>query len=204
MAVPDPSSILSLPDSAAWESWLSANHASAAQAWLRIGKVGRAREAAIRHEGTPKKGAAVPLIGIADALDGALCWGWIDGQRRGFDDASFLQRYCPRRPRSAWSQVNVGKVDALIAAGRMRPPGLAQVEAARADGRWAAAYEPQRTAEPPPDLVAALAANPAARAAFDAMSRTDRYLIIMNLAKARTPDSRARMLATTIGRLRVD
>ena len=192
MAVPDPSSILSLPDSAAWESWLSANHASAAEAWLRIGKVGRARE------------AGLPLIGIGDALDGALCWGWIDGQRRGFDDASFLQRYCPRRPRSAWSQVNVGKVDALIAAGRMRPPGLAQVEAARADGRWAAAYEPQRTAEPPPDLVAALAANPAARAAFDAMSRTDRYLIIMNLAKARTPDSRARILATTIGRLRVD
>jgi uncharacterized protein YdeI (YjbR/CyaY-like superfamily) len=185
MAVPDPSSILTLPDGAAWESWLTTNHASAAQAWLRIGK----------------KGSGLPLIGIADALDGALCWGWIDGQRRGFDEASFLQRYCPRRPRSAWSQVNVRKVEQLIAAGRMRPPGLAQIDAARADGRWAAAYEPQRTAEPPPDLVAALAANPAAQVAFDALSRTERYLIIMNLAKARTPDSRARVLATAIGRL---
>jgi len=185
MAVPDPSSILTLPDGAAWESWLTPTHASAAQAWLRIGK----------------KGSGLPLIGIADALDGALCWGWIDGQRRGFDEASFLQRYCPRRPRSAWSQVNVRRVEQLIAAGRMRPPGLAQIDAARADGRWAAAYEPQRTAEPPPDLVAALAANPAAQVAFDALSRTERYLIIMNLAKARTPDSRARVLATAIGRL---
>jgi uncharacterized protein YdeI (YjbR/CyaY-like superfamily) len=97
--------------------------------------------------------------------------------------------------------VNVRRVEQLIAAGRMRPPGLAQIDAARADGRWAAAYEPQRTAEPPPDLVAALAANPAAQVAFDALSRTERYLIIMNLAKARTPDSRARVLATAIGRL---
>jgi uncharacterized protein YdeI (YjbR/CyaY-like superfamily) len=151
--------------------------------------------------GGSKKGASLPLIGIADALDCALCWGWIDGQRRGFDEVSFLQRYCPRRPRSAWSQVNVGKVAALIAAGRMRSPGMAQVEAARTDGRWAAAYERQRTAEPPPDLVAALAADPAAKAAFDALGRTERYLIIMNLAKARTPDSRARILATAIGRL---
>lgn len=185
MAVPDPSSILTLPDVAAWESWLATNHAHAPEAWLRIGK----------------KGGDLPLIGIADALDGALCWGWIDGQRRGFDDASFLQRYCPRRPRSAWSQVNVAKVDALVAAGRMRPPGLAQIDAARADGRWAAAYEPQRTAEPPPDLVAVLASNPAARAAFDALSRTDRYLILMNLAKTRTPESRARFLATAVDKL---
>ena len=184
MAVPDPSSILTLPDVAAWESWLAANHARATEAWLRIGK----------------KGADLPLIGIGDALDGALCWGWIDGQRRGLDEVSFLQRYCPRRPRSAWSQVNVAKVDALIVVGRMRPPGMAQVEAARVDGRWAAAYERQSTAEPPPDLVAALAANPAAQVAFDAMSRTERYLIIMNLAKARTPGSRARVLATAIGR----
>lgn len=185
MAVPDPSSILTLPDGAAWESWLAANHASAAEAWLRIGR----------------KGGGLPLIGISDALDGALCWGWIDGQRRGLDDVSFLQRYCPRRPRSAWSRVNVAKVDTLIAAGRLRPPGLAQVDAARADGRWAAAYEPQRTAEPPPDLVTALGADPTARDAFDALSRTERYLILMNLAKTRTPESRARFLTTTVRKL---
>lgn len=179
------SAVLELRDVDAWETWLSANHADAAEAWLRIGK----------------KGSGLPLIGIADALDGALCWGWIDGRRRGLDEVSFLQRYCPRRPRSAWSQVNVGKVDALFAAGRMRPPGVAQVDAAKADGRWAGAYERQSTAEPPPDLVAALAADPAAQAAFDALSRTDRYLIIMALAKARTPQSRARVLTRSIGKL---
>lgn len=185
MAVPYPSSILELPDVESWDAWLSANHDRAAQAWLRIGR----------------KGADVPLLGIADALDAALCWGWIDGQRRGRDDVSFLQRYCPRRPRSAWSQINVGKVEALVAAGRMRPPGLAQVAAARADGRWAAAYERQATAEPPADLIAALAADPAARAAFDGLGRTERYLIIMTLAKARTPAARARVLAGAIDRL---
>lgn len=185
MAVPDPSTILELPDVDAWDAWLSANHDRAAQAWLRIGR----------------KGADVPLLGIADALDAALCWGWIDGQRRGLDGVSFLQRYCPRRPRSAWSQINVGKVEALVAAGRMRPPGLAQVAAARADGRWAAAYERQATAEPPADLIAALAADPAARAAFDGLGRTERYLIIMALAKARTPAARARVLAGAVDRL---
>ncbi|HEY5882703.1 MAG TPA: YdeI/OmpD-associated family protein [Nakamurella sp.] len=185
MAVPDPSTILELPDAAAWDAWLSANHADTAQAWLRIAK----------------RGSGLPVIAIADALDVALCWGWIDGQRRSGDDVSFLQRYCPRRPRSAWSQVNVGKVEKLIAAGRMRPAGLAQVDAAKADGRWAGAYERQSTAEPPPDLVAALAANPAAQAAFGKLGRSDRFLVIMALAKARTPDGRARTLARAIVQL---
>ncbi len=185
MAVPDPSSILELPDVAAWDTWLSANHGDAPEAWLRIAK----------------RGSGLPLIGIADALDGALCWGWIDGQRRGLDDVSFLQRYCPRRPRSSWSQVNVSKVAALLEAGRMRPPGLAQVEKARADGRWAAAYEPQSTARPPADLVAALRENPRAQTAFDALTRSDRYLVILSLARARTPEARARVLAAAVERL---
>jgi uncharacterized protein YdeI (YjbR/CyaY-like superfamily) len=185
MAVPDPSAVLELPDADAWDAWLSANHADAPEAWLRIAK----------------RGSGLPVIAIADALDVALCWGWIDGRRRSNDAVSFLQRYCPRRSRSAWSQVNVGKVEALIAAGRMRPPGMAQVDAAKADGRWAAAYERQSTAEPPADLVAALAANPAARAAFDRLSRSDRYLVIMALAKARTPATRARTLARAIEQL---
>ena len=147
MAVPDLSAVLELPDADAWEAWLSANHAGAQEAWLRIAR----------------RGSGMPLIDITAALDVALCWGWIDGQRRSGDHVSFLQRYSPRRPRSAWSQVNVGKVEALIAAGRMRPPGMAQVDTAKADGRWASAYEGQRTAEPPPDLLAALAANPRPR-----------------------------------------
>lgn len=185
MPAPDPAAVLELPDAAAWEEWLSANHDRAPQAWLRIGR----------------RGSAAPLIDIGAALDVALCWGWIDGQRRAHDAVSFLQRYCPRRPRSAWSQVNVGKVETLIAAGRMQPPGLAQIDAAKADGRWAAAYEPQATAEPPPDLLAALAENPAARRTFDAMSRTDRYLVILALARTRTPAARARTLATSVARL---
>ena len=185
MPAPDATAVLELPDAEAWERWLSANHDQAREAWLRIAR----------------RGSGAPLIDIADALDVALCWGWIDGQRRAHDATSFRQRYCPRRPRSAWSQVNVGKVEVLIAAGRMQPPGLAQIDAAKADGRWAAAYERQRTAEPPPDLIAALAENPPAQSAFDALSRTDRYLEILALAKARTPAARARTLAAAVARL---
>ena len=177
--------VLEFADGAAWESWLEANHQAETEAWLRIGK---------RHGG-------LALITISDALDGALCYGWIDGQRKGLDDQSFLQRYCPRRPKSSWSQVNVGKIDALLAAGRMRPPGLAEVEAAQADGRWAAAYEAQRTAEPPPDLVAALAADAEASAVFERLGRSERYAVILPLLKARSPESRSRALARAIARL---
>src|SRR5688572_8711495 len=106
-------------------------------------------------------------LAIDDALDVALCYGWIDAQRRALDAASYLQRYSRRRPRSSWSKVNIAKVEALTAAGRMRPPGLAEVAAAKADGRWDAAYESQRTAEVPPDLAAALAADARAGAAFE-------------------------------------
>ena len=138
---------------------------------------------------------------IADALDVALCFGWIDGQRRAYDDVSFLQRYSRRRPKSSWSKVNVAKVEALTAAGRMRPPGLAQVAAAKADGRWQAAYESQRNAEVPPDLAAALAANARATAAFERLGRSDRYAVILPLLKARTAETRATLLARAVARL---
>ncbi|MGN9907036.1 YdeI/OmpD-associated family protein [Phytohabitans sp. LJ34] len=174
------------PDAAAWEAWLADQHATSTEAWLRIGK----------------KGKGLPLIAIADALDVALCYGWIDGQRRSLDEVSFLQRYCPRRPRSSWSQVNVAKVAALTAAGRMRPPGIAEVEKAKADGRWEAAYESQRTAEIPPDLAAALAGDPVAAAAFARLSRSDRYWIILQLLKTRTPEGRAKNVARTVERLK--
>ncbi len=154
-------------------------------AWLRIGK---------RHSGTA-------LLSISDALDGALCFGWIDGQRKALDDVSFLQRYCPRRPRSSWSRVNVTKVEALTAAGRMRPSGLAEVAAAQADGRWGAAYASQREAGVPADLVAALAQNVRAAAAFDQLSRSDRYAVILPLLKSRTPEARARTLTRVVERL---
>ncbi len=177
--------VLELGDSAAWESWLASHHGERAEAWLRIAK---------RH-------SELTSVTITEALDVALCFGWIDGQRRSLDDQSYLQRYSRRRPRSSWSQVNVGKVEALLAAGRMQPPGLAEVDAAKADGRWAAAYEPQRTAEVPADLAAALAGNARASAAFGGLGRSGRYQVILALLKARTLETRKRTLAREITRL---
>jgi uncharacterized protein YdeI (YjbR/CyaY-like superfamily) len=177
--------VLDLPDAAAWEGWLEAHHGGRTEAWLRIAK---------RHSG-------LASISITDALDGALCFGWIDGQRRGLDDASFLQRYSRRRPRSTWSQVNTAKVDALTAAGRMRPAGLAEVAAARADGRWAGAYAPQRAGVVPPDLTAALDADPRARAAFDGLGRSARYAVVLPVLRARTDAARARVLERAVAAL---
>jgi uncharacterized protein YdeI (YjbR/CyaY-like superfamily) len=138
------------------------------------------------------------LLTITDALDVALCFGWIDGQRRANDDVSYLQRYSRRRVGSSWSKINVAKVEVLTAAGRMQPAGLGEVAAAKADGRWAAAYESQRTAEVPPDLAAALSANASANYAFERLGRSDRYGVILPLLKARTPQTRARILAQSI------
>jgi uncharacterized protein YdeI (YjbR/CyaY-like superfamily) len=177
--------VLEFPDAAGWESWLAAEHRLQTEAWLRIGK---------RHSG-------IDLIAIEDALDVALCYGWIDGHRKGHDDTSFLQRYSRRRPRSSWSMVNVAKAEALIASGRMRPAGLAEIEAAKADGRWEAAYESQRTAEVPPDLATALAGDAHASAAFERLGRSDRYAVILPLLKARTPETRAKLLARAVARL---
>lgn len=172
-------------DAAGWESWLAAHHDEQAYAWLRIAK---------RHSG-------LVSVTVAEALDVALCYGWIDGQRKSHDEVSFLQRYSHRRPGSAWSKVNVAKVEALLAAGRMQPAGLAEVEAAQADGRWQGAYESQRTAPVPPDLVAALAGNPRASAAFERLGRSDRYAVILPLLKSRTAETRSRNLARAIARL---
>lgn len=169
-------------DVGAWESWLAANHANSSGVWLKIAK---------KHSGRS-------TVTIGEALDVALCYGWIDSIRRSYDDDYYLQRYGPRRPRSLWSKVNVGRVEALIAAGRMRPAGLAQVEAAKADGRWAAAYGPQRDATVPPDLAAALSANEKAKAFFDTLGKTDRYQVILRVITARTPERRAVVLDDTI------
>jgi len=177
--------VLDFPDAAGWESWLAAQHGVRAEAWLRIAK---------RHSG-------IASVTPAEAIEVALCYGWIDGQRRAHDDVSFLQRFSRRRPRSSWSKVNVAKVEALTAAGRMRPAGLAEVAAAQADGRWEAAYESQRNAAVPPDLAAALAGNARANAAFERLGRSDRYAVILPLLKARTPETRARILARSVERL---
>ncbi|GIL24766.1 YdeI/OmpD-associated family protein [Actinocatenispora comari] len=172
-------------DAAAWESWLAEHHAEDGGAWLLI----------------RRKNAAVPLLTIDEAAEVALCYGWIDGHRRAHDADSFRQRYSRRRRGSPWSRVNVERAEALIEAGRMREPGFAAIQAARADGRWDAAYAPQREAPVPPELAAALAADPAASARFDALDRTARYLLVLPLLKARTPTTRQRHLTTILSRL---
>jgi uncharacterized protein YdeI (YjbR/CyaY-like superfamily) len=144
------------------ESWLAAQHAAREGVWLKIAKKGSGRQSV-----TP-----------AEATEVALCYGWIDSHRKSGDGEYFLQKYSPRRPGSSWSRINAERAAALIAAGRMRAPGLAQIEAAKADGRWEAAYEPQRTAAVPADLAAALACDERARAFFESLGRTDRYNVI--------------------------
>jgi uncharacterized protein YdeI (YjbR/CyaY-like superfamily) len=171
-----------------WESWLGANWQRSTGVWLKIAK----------------KASGVASVTVSEALDVALCFGWIDGTRRGLDDTFFLQWYCPRRPRSSWSKVNVGRVEALIAAGRMRPPGIAQVDAAKADGRWAAAYESQRTATVPPDLQAALDEDDRAKAAFESLGKSERYGVILPLLKATSPQQRTERLKAAIASLRDD
>jgi uncharacterized protein YdeI (YjbR/CyaY-like superfamily) len=180
------SDVLSCASPVDRESWLSANWQRPNGVWLKIAK----------------KGSRVASVTVSEALDVALCYGWIDGTRRRLDEQDFLQRYCPRRPGSSWSKVNVARVEALVAAGRMRPPGLAQVEAAKADGRWAAAYESQRNATVPPDLAAALDRDGRAKAAFESLGRTERYAVVLPLLKARTPQQRAERLRAAMARLR--
>jgi uncharacterized protein YdeI (YjbR/CyaY-like superfamily) len=130
-----------------------------------------------------------------------LCYGWISGQRKSFDEGYYLQKYVPRRPKSRWSQVNVRKVCELTAQGRMRPSGLAEVQAAKADGRWDAAYESQREATVPPDLAAALAASPLATTAFASLSKTSQYAVILDVVTARTPRTREAHIDKAIAEL---
>ncbi|MFE3447656.1 YdeI family protein [Nonomuraea sp. NPDC059194] len=172
-------------DAAEWESWLAEHHEEEGGAWLKIAK----------------KGSSFSSVTIRQALEVALCYGWIDSQRKSFDEDFYLQRYSRRRKGSPWSRVNVELVEALTAAGRMRPPGLAEVAAAQADGRWEAAYVGQRDATVPPDLAEALAAHPEAAVRFEALDKTGRYLMILPLLKARTPAGRAARLQKTISGL---
>jgi len=172
-------------DAAGWESWLADHHETQSDAWLKIAK----------------KTSPSVSVTAEQALEVSLCYGWIDSHRRSFGEHYFLQRYSPRRNGSPWSRVNVERVDKLTAAGRMRPSGLAQVAAAKADGRWAAAYTAQRNATVPPDLADALAAEPRAASAFAALGRSGRYQVILPLLKARTTAGRAARLHKAISGL---
>jgi uncharacterized protein YdeI (YjbR/CyaY-like superfamily) len=186
--VPDKRLIKAFASEAAFDAWLRANHPRETEVWLRISK----------------KGSGKPSISIAEALDVALCWGWIDGIRKGLDEESFLQRYTPRRAGSAWSQINREHVARLTAAGRMRPPGQRQVDAARADGRWDAAYAPMRAATAasiPEDLRAAIEADPRARATFATLGRRNLFALAYRTNSMKTPAGRARKIATLVAML---
>jgi uncharacterized protein YdeI (YjbR/CyaY-like superfamily) len=178
--------IIDCATAADWESWLAAQHATQDGVWLKIAKKGSGRQTV-----TP-----------AEATEVALCYGWIDSHRKSGDGEYFLQKYSPRRPGSPWSRINTERAAALIAAGRMHAPGLVQIEAAKADGRWEAAYQPQRTAPVPADLAAALACDEPARVFFESLGRTDRYAVILRLSKARSAASRAHQLRQMIALLR--
>jgi len=172
-------------DAAAWESWLAENYELQAGVWLKIAK----------------KRSGIPSVTDDEVVDIGLCYGWISGQRRSFDEHYYLQKYVPRRAKSLWSRVNVDKVEMLLAAGRMRETGLAEVRAAQADGRWEAAYESQKNATVPPDVVEALADNQQAKQFFDSLDKTSQYLLYLPVLQALNPKTRAARVEKMIAML---
>ncbi|WP_437274445.1 YdeI/OmpD-associated family protein [Sorangium sp. So ce375] len=186
--IPNPDKIKSFPTEATFEAWMAANHARETELWLKI------------H----KKDSGVPTVTYAQALDVALCWGWIDGIRKAFDEVSFLQRYTPRKGRSVWSQINRDHVARLTAAGRMTPHGQRHVDAAKADGRWEAAYAPMRSATEatlPEDLRAAIEASPQARKTFQTLGRQNLFSLAFRMNNVKTPAGRAKKIAALVAML---
>jgi uncharacterized protein YdeI (YjbR/CyaY-like superfamily) len=183
-----PTRIKSFRTAAALEAWMKANHARASELWVKM------------H----KKGSGLPSVTVAEALDVMLCWGWIDAIRKGLDDTSFLQRYTPRRAKSMWSQVNRDHVARLIAAGRMTAHGQQQIDAAKADGRWEAAYAPMRQASVealPADLRAAIDANPRARKTLRTLGKRNLFSLAFRTNNMKTAAGRARRIAALVAML---
>ena len=173
------------PDQAAWTAWLEENHATERGLWLRLAK----------------KASDLRSVSYAEALDAALCYGWIDGQKKTHDGDSWLQKFTPRGKRSVWSKTNRDHVERLTAEGRMRAAGQAAIDAAKADGRWARAYDSARTATVPDDLQAALDASPAASAAFAALNGANRYAVLYRVQTAVKPETRARRIRDVVAML---
>jgi uncharacterized protein YdeI (YjbR/CyaY-like superfamily) len=172
-------------DQAAWAAWLEQHHADSPGVWLRHAK----------------KASNLTSVSYAEALEVALCYGWIDGQKKSYDDSSWIQKWTPRGARSIWSKINRDKALSLIERGQMRPPGMAQIERARQDGRWDAAYDSHSTANVPDDLQAALDSNAEAGAFFATLNRTNRYAILFRIQTAKKPETRARRIQEFIGML---
>ena len=185
---PESGTIKTFRTEAAFEAWMRKNHPRVREVWLRI----------------YKKGSGVPSITIEEALDVVLCWGWIDGIRKSFDERSYLQRYTPRRAKSNWSQINRKNVARLTKAGRMTPQGQRQVDAAKADGRWKSAYAPMRGAlddKFPDDLRKAIEANPRARKTFQSLGRQNLYALAFRTTNMKTPAGRAKKIAALVDML---
>ncbi len=166
------------PTQKAWTTWLEKNHAKSTGVWLRIAK----------------KDGEVKSVSYAEALDVALCYGWIDGQKKGFDESAWLQKFTPRGPRSIWSKINREKAEQLVKSGQMQPAGLAAIEQAKRSGQWIAAYDSQRTIGVPDDLQAALDQNPAAQAFFATLDSANRYAILWRVQTAKKAATRTRRI----------
>jgi uncharacterized protein YdeI (YjbR/CyaY-like superfamily) len=179
-------STLIVRDAAAWVQWLTVNHGQSSGVWLGLAKKGTTEPTSLTYD---------------EALQEALCHGWIDGQVRRLDERIYRQRFTPRRPRSSWSKRNVGIVERLTGEGRMRPAGIAAVEQAKADGRWEEAYAGPATAQVPEDLAAALRAQPAAQAMFEVLSSQNRYAVLYRIASAKRADTRARRIEQFVAAL---
>jgi uncharacterized protein YdeI (YjbR/CyaY-like superfamily) len=183
--VPDPKAIRPFASEAAFEAWLSKNHDKVAEVWLKIFK----------------KASRKPSIDASQAIDVGLCWGWIDGIRKALDDEAFLQRYTPRGPKSRWSQINVERVAKLTRAGRMTPHGQRHIDAAKADGRWDAAYASPKAIEVPAAFLNAVSKKPAALKVFQTLNRTNTYALAYRLHHIKTAEGRARFIATWVDKL---
>jgi uncharacterized protein YdeI (YjbR/CyaY-like superfamily) len=178
----DDDPILPFRSQKAWATWLAKQHTTSRGLWIKMAK----------------KDSGIASISHPEALDVALCYGWIDGQRRSLDSQYFLQRFSPRTARSKWSKINCAKVTALIASGEMRPAGLKEIERAKADGRWDEAYDGPRAATVPDDLERALARNKTARAFFVTLDSRNRYAVLHRIQTAKKPETRARRIATFV------
>jgi uncharacterized protein YdeI (YjbR/CyaY-like superfamily) len=171
--------IVSFKSAQEWEKWLAKNHASSQGVWLKIFR----------------KDSQTPSVHYPDALDEALCYGWIDGQKAAFDDKAWLQKFCPRQVKSAWSKINVGHAERLIQAGRMKPAGLEKIEAAKKDGRWSKAYHPQSSAKLPADFLREVNQNKKAKDFLKTLNRPNVYAIIYRLQTAKKPETRQKRIS---------
>ena len=177
--------ILPFETAQVWEAWLKEHHADTRGVWLKLSK----------------KGTGIPSVSYAEALDSALCYGWIDGQKASFDDQYWLQKFTPRGPKSMWSKVNCDKVAALTAEGRMQPPGIRQVELAKADGRWDLAYDSQSKITIPDDFQHELDQNPEAQSFFKTLNSVNRYAMLRRIQIAKKPETRLALIQKYIGML---